>query len=395
VLHIDIDRFKVVNETLGHEAGDLLIKQLGLRLRQRVRAMDCVARLGGDDFAVLLEDLAGADSVPPIVEDILKSLQVPFEVLGREMFMTASIGISLYPEDGSDVAALLRNAEAAMYQAKRSGRSGYRFYMGDMNARAQRRLELEQHLHRALEREEFRLHFQPQVALGTGAIVGLEALIRWHHPELGTVSAGEFVPLLEETGLVAPVGDWVLREACERAAAWHAAGLPAVRVAVNLSAVQFHKRGFLTHLSQVIAETGIDPSALELEVTESVMLEDVDGAVDILRAVNHLGVRLGIDDFGTGYSSLAYLKKLPLHTLKLAQPFVHGIPHERADCGITRAVIAVARSLGLAVVAEGVETEEQLAFLRREGCDSIQGYLFCRPVPAEDVPALLLSGKRL
>jgi EAL domain-containing protein (putative c-di-GMP-specific phosphodiesterase class I) len=227
------------------------------------------------------------------------------------------------------------------------------------------------------------------VALASDTIIGVEALIRWRHPELGLVAAGEFVPMLEETGLVVPVGDWVLRAACAQAAAWRAAGLPPLRVSVNLSALQFHKRDFLSGLASVIAESGIDPATLEVEVTESVMLHDVEGALDILRAINRLGVRLAVDDFGTGYSSLSYLKQVPLHTLKLAQPFVHGIPHDSTDCGITRAVVAVARSLGLAVVAEGVETAEQLAFLRREGCDAIQGYLCCRPVSGEDVRALL------
>jgi diguanylate cyclase (GGDEF)-like protein/PAS domain S-box-containing protein len=395
LLYVDFDRFKVVNETLGHAAGDECLKALARRLRERLRAMDCIARLGGDDFAVLLADLPGAEAVLPIVNAVLEMLKTPFALAGRELFMQASIGVSLYPDDGSDVDRLLRHAEAAMYEAKRAGRGSYRFYAGELNVRAGRRLELEQHLHRALEREEFRLHFQPQVGLANGTIFGFEALIRWPHPERGMVSPADFVPLLEETGLIVPVGEWVLREACRNAAAWRAAGLPAVRVAVNLSTIQFHRRDFLSRLSQVIAETGIEPSVLELEVTESVMLEDVAGAVDILRAISYLGVRLGIDDFGTGYSSLAYLKRIPLHTLKLAQPFVHGIPHDPADCGIARSVIAVARSLGLSVVAEGVETEAQLAFLRQEQCDAIQGYLFCRPVPADDVPALLASDKRL
>lgn len=395
VLYVDFDRFKVINETLGHGAGDQCLRGLGERLRERVRAMDSIARLGGDDFAVLLADLPGPETVPPIVTAVLEALKVPLNVGEREIFMSASVGISLYPDDGADVDTLLRNAEAAMYQAKRAGRGNYRFYSGELNARAQRRLELERYLHRALERKELRLYFQPQVALDSGMIVGLEALLRWQHPELGTVSPGEFIPVLEESGLIAPVGEWALRAACEQAVAWRAAGLPPVRVAVNLSGVQFHRRDLLAHLSAVLADTGIEPSALELEVTESVMLQDVDGALDSLRAINHLGVRLGIDDFGTGYSSLAYLKQVPLHTLKLAQPFVHGLPKDRADCGIARAVIAMARSLDLTVVAEGVETEEQLAFLVREGCHAIQGYLFCRPIPAEETAALLASGKRL
>ncbi len=395
LLYIDFDRFKVVNETLGHGAGDECLKALAGRLRERVRAMDSIARLGGDDFAVLLADLPGPETVPPVVNGVLEALKAPLAVGERELFMNASIGISLYPDDGADVETLLRNAEAAMYQAKRAGRGSYRFYAGELNARTERRLELERRLHRAIERREFRLYFQPQVALGSGAIVGFEALLRWQPAELGSVSPAEFIPLLEETGLIAQVGEWALRAACEQAAAWRGAGLPPVRVAVNLSGIQFHRRDLLARLSAVLAETGLEPAGLELEVTESVMLQDVDGALDTLRAINHLGVRLGIDDFGTGYSSLAYLKQVPLHTLKLAQPFVHGLPRDRADCGIARAVIAMARSLDLTVVAEGVETEEQLGFLVREGCDAIQGYLFCRPVPAEDAGSLLASGKRL
>jgi len=396
VLHLDLDSFKVINETLGHEAGDQLLKEIAVRLREAARGDDCVARLSGDDYAVLFADLASVDEVPRLADKILTVLREPFRVAGQEVYVRASVGISLYPDDAADGPTLMRNAETAMYQAKHGGRSQWRFFAAAANARAARRLALETSLHRAIERQEFELHYQPQVDLDSGTIVALEALLRWRPDRNGEpVSPGEFIPVLEETGLITAVGDWVLRTACAQVAAWRAAGLDVARVAVNLSAFQFHRQSLLDTVAQITKETGIPPGMLELEVTESVLLQNAEGALDVLRALERQGVRLGMDDFGTGYSSLSYLKQFPLHTLKIAQPFVHGAPHDPVDCGIIRAVIGIARSLGVSVVAEGVETEAQLSFLRAERCDAVQGYLFSRPVPASEVPALLRSGRRL
>ena len=390
VMHLDLDRFKVVNETLGHEAGDWLLKRIAERLQAVVRVDDCVARLSGDDFAVLLADLNSVNEVPKLADKVLAVLHAPFRVAEQDVYVRASIGISLFPDDSGDGAALLRNAESAMYLAKHSGRSQYRFFAAAANTRAARQLELETRLHRALERQEFELHYQPQVELESGSIIGFEALLRWRPEGAGEpVPPGEFIPLLEETGLISTVGDWVLRTACAEAAAWRTTGVDIVRVAVNLSAFQFHQKTFLESMARILDETGLPPGLLELEVTESILLKDVDGALDVLRSLERLGVRLSMDDFGTGYSSLSYLKQFPLHTLKIAQPFVQGAPDDPVDCGIIRAVIGIARSLGIAVVAEGVETAEQLAFLRAERCDAVQGFLFSRPVSATEVPVLL------
>lgn len=396
VMHVDLDRFKVVNETLGHEVGDRLLREIATRLREAVRDEDCVARLSGDDYAILFADLASVHEVSRFADKILAALRLPFLAAGQEVYVRASIGISLYPDDAGDGPTLMRNAETAMYQAKNAGRSQYRYFAAAANARAARRLVLEAGLHRAIERREFELYYQPQVGLERGTIVGFEALLRWR-PDRSSelVSPGEFIPVLEETGLIAAVGDWVLRTACTQVAAWRATGLDVARVAVNISAVQFHGKAFLDTVAQVLDETGIPPALLELEVTESVLLQNVDGALDVLRALERLGVRLAMDDFGTGYSSLSYLKQFPLHTLKIAEPFVHGAPVDPVDCGIIRAVIGIARSLGIAVVAEGVETEAQLTFLRAEHCDIIQGYLASRPVPALEVPALFRKDAHL
>jgi diguanylate cyclase (GGDEF)-like protein len=388
LLFIDLDRFKNVNDTLGHPLGDELLRQAAVRVLGCVRPGDTVARLGGDEFAVILRDLAHAQDAAAVSQKILERLSAPFRLAGHEAFLTASIGIASYPGDGGDSATLGKNADAAMFRAKRQGRNAYQFYAAEMNALALEKLELESRLRRAVERNEFVLHFQPKSDTVTGRIAGVEALLRWHNPETGLVPPKEFVPLLEDTGLIIQVGEWVLQAACAQARAWQLAGTP-VSVAVNLSARQFHRHDIRATVERVVRETGVDPALLELEITESVAMDNPEDAVKVLVELHRLGVRLAIDDFGTGYSSLAYLKRFPVDALKLDRSFVTGLPDDGDDATIARAVIAMAHSLKLKVIAEGVETEAQRAFLSVNGCEQIQGYLVSRPLPAEECAALL------
>lgn len=389
LLFVDLDRFKVINDTLGHDVGDHALRELAVRLSGCVREGDTVARLGGDEFAVLLEDVTANENIAPIASKLLDALSRPFEWQRRELFITASIGISLAPIDGQDPKTLLRHADIAMYRAKDLGRNTYRFYSADMSAKAFERLSMETSLRHALARDEFALYYQPQVDAATGRLMGLEALLRWRHPELGLVDPGDFIPILEETGLILAVGEWVLRHACRQAQIWQDAGYPAFRLAVNLSSGQFNAAGLPSLVADVLADTGLDPRCLELEITEGVLVHHGPETTDTFRALAGLNVRLAIDDFGTGYSSLSYLKRFAIDTLKIDRTFVSDVTRDADDAAIVQAIIAMARRLNIQVIAEGVETEEQREFLREQGCEMVQGLLFGGPLSVQETEGLL------
>jgi diguanylate cyclase (GGDEF)-like protein len=388
VLFIDLDRFKNINDALGHEAGDRLLQNVADRLLRCVRRSDTLARQGGDEFVVLIEGFQTPGDLIQVAEKILAEVAEPMTVYGKEFQITASVGISTFPADGEDLRALLKNADTAMYRAKQLG-NAFQFYAEQMSAHSVERLELEAALRQALERDEMRLHYQPKVDARNGRVTGIECLLRWQHPKLGVIQPDQLVPLAEETGLIVPIGKWALRTACLQARAWAVQGLPLFRMAVNLSARQFMSATLLDDVMETIAETDMDPRLIEFEVTESMMMREPEEAVKLLRDLKAIGVRLTIDDFGTGYSSLAYLKRLPIDCVKIDASFVRGIPVDASDIAITETVIAMSRSLGLKVVAEGVETRDQLSFLEQHGCDEMQGFYFSRPLPAEGLAAYL------
>ncbi|MYN08631.1 EAL domain-containing protein [Pseudoduganella aquatica] len=389
VLFLDLDRFKNINDSLGHDAGDQVLVEVAARLLACVRSGDTVARLGGDEFVVLLADVARGDEVAAVAQKLADALAQPMFVFGHEITPVASFGISLYPKDGGDSQALLKNADAAMYSAKKLGGAQFQFYAQDMNLRTLDRLKLEAALRHAVERDEFELHYQPQLDMASGVIDGVEALVRWRRPGHGLVPPAEFIPVAEETGLIIPLGDWVLRAACAQQAAWRDAGLGDLRMAVNLSARQFKQQDLAQSVVQALHDTGCAAGRLELEITESVLMEHPDAATLVMEQLSDMGVKLSIDDFGSGYSSLAYLKRFPIHSLKIDRSFVHDISCDEDDAAIASAIIALAHSMKLNVIAEGVETGQQLAFLRREGCDHVQGYYFSRPLPAAELALLL------
>ncbi len=385
LLFIDLDRFKTINDSLGHHAGDQLLRGVARRLKQNAREGDTIARLGGDEFTIILEGIRDTEDAALVARKVIELMEPPFKLDGHEVVVSPSIGITIYPYDATDMRSLLKNADTAMYQSKEKGRNRYQFYTADMNAKAYEHLLLENHLRHALEREEFRLYYQPQLDLHTQGIIGVEALLRWEHPERGLVPPEEFVPFAEETGLIIPIGEWVIRQACMDARAWQDEGLPPIRVAVNLSMRQFRQKDFVDTVQQALAESGLEPGFLELEITESFLAHDVEKATAQLQRLSDLGVHLSVDDFGTGYSSLSYLKRFPINTLKIDQSFVRDISSDPDGATIAEAIIALGQSLRLDVIAEGVESEDQLFFLRGRGCDRGQGYFFSHPVPAEDV----------
>ncbi len=390
VLFMDLDHFKAINDTLGHSVADLLLKVIGERLTSCVREGDTIARLGGDEFALILTDLTQAAGVGHLAQKILDSLTVPFEIDGHELFVSASIGISLYPNDGKNAEVLLKNADTAMYLAKQQGRNRYQHYSPALGAKASTRLSLENNLRCALARDEFVLHYQPQVDLASGRITAVEALVRWNKPHIGLVMPNQFISLAEDTGLIVPLCEWILRTACEQNRVWQAQGLPPIRVGVNLSARQFQQqnmREIVNHILRVLQETGLDPNYLELELTESI-LQTIE-AVGMLRTLKETGIHIAIDDFGTGYSSLHYLKRFPLDKLKIDQSFIHGVPNDPDNTAITTAIVAMAHSLNLKVIAEGVETLAQLDFLRSLKCDEMQGYLFSTPLSSLELGKFL------
>ena len=389
ILFLDLDRFKVINDSLGHETGDVLLRQVADRLRAHSREGDTIARMGGDEFVVLIENSGNLSDISARAQRLVEQLSAPYLLGSNDCHVTVSIGVSVFPADGSDAPALLKAADVAMYRAKDTGRDSYQFYSAAMNVHTVERLELESDLRHALERHEFLLHYQPKVEVATGLITGVEALLRWDHPRRGLISPMDFIPLAEETGLIASIGEWVLATACARTKEWQDHGFAKLDVAVNLSARQFADPMLLPKLTSIIRRSGLDPSSLELEITESLVMSHGGSAVAVLQQLKSLGVRIAIDDFGTGYSSLAYLKRFPIDTLKVDRSFIRDIPADSGDKQITRAIIAMAHSLRLRVVAEGVETADQLKFLRKERCDTVQGYYLHRPLPEAEVAAVL------
>ncbi len=384
LMFVDLDHFKYVNDTLGHVVGDILLKKVAHRLTQCLRKEDTLARLGGDDFIILLETVQTDQEIIHITQTIIDAMQVSFDLKGYETYVTATIGISIYPYDGEDVDTLLKNADAAMYRAKEKGRNNYQFFLPQMNVHSHKRLTLESKLRHALERNEFLVYYQPQMHLATGIIVGAEALLRWQHPDLGLILPYNFIPLAEETGLIVQIGEWVLHRACLQHRQWRDNGLPILRMSVNLSPRQFRQPNLSQHVIQIVEANNVDPTLLELELTESMLMQDADMAAKILQELKDRGFQLAIDDFGTGYSSLSYLRRFPIDKLKIDQSFVREIPTNQDDMTITRAIVALAKSLNLKVIAEGVETKPQAAFLKTLRCDEVQGYLIGRPMPAEE-----------
>ncbi|OWW21699.1 hypothetical protein AYR66_21615 [Noviherbaspirillum denitrificans] len=395
VAFLDLDKFKHVNDTLGHDAGDQLLKIVAERLSDCVRDSDTVARLGGDEFVLVLYDQANEDITYHATQRVLSSIAEPMVIAGREITVTCSIGFAVYPQDGADAETLIRNADTAMYRAKELGRDNFQFYTEELHARINERLAMETGLRRALEHDEFELHYQPRVDLSSGKVTAVEALIRWNHPELGQIEPLRFVPLAEELGLIHRIGEWVLHESCRQQAAWQKAGVADLPVSINISGIQFVQKDFIKLLSRVLRETPLDPSRLELEITESLSMQDPENSIRVLRELKALGVRVAIDDFGTGYSNLHFMKQFPVDIIKLDRSFVQDIVRNPEDLAISNAVISMAHSLHLKVTAEGVESVAQLALLADHGCDEMQGYYFSPPLPMEQCTALLRESRTL
>ncbi|EUB99676.1 diguanylate cyclase/phosphodiesterase with GAF sensor [Rhizobium sp. CF080] len=389
VLFIDLDRFKIINDTLGHAAGDALLIEVARRLRSGVRKGDVVARLGGDEFVILLNEITEIQHVATIARNLLASVSKTMDLGGHECGVTASIGIAMFPEDGDNEQTLMKNADIAMYLAKQEGKNDIRFFSTEIATQSVDRLMLEAGLRHALDRNQFCLHYQPKLDVVTGRIAGVEALLRWNHPELGMLPPMRFIPLAEETGLIVAIGRWVLKTACAQNMAWQRQGLPPLSMAVNVSPRQFLDENLLRDIDDVLAATGMNPNLLQIEITESMVMLNVDRAIQLLDSIQSRGVRLAIDDFGTGYSSMSLMKQFPIDTIKIDRSFVRDLPHGSEDKAITQAIIAMGKALGLTVVAEGVETKEQSAFLTQNACDEIQGFLFSKPVPSEDIADLL------
>lgn len=392
VMFMDLDQFKHINDSLGHAVGDQLLRLVAQCLVGCVRHSDTISRQGGDEFVLLLPYIERAEDAALSAQKMLAALALPHRIDQHDLHIGASIGISIYPDDGQDVETLIKSADTAMYSAKENGRNNYKFFEQSMGVRAIQRQSIEAGLRRALERQEFVLYYQPKINLHSGAMTGTEALIRWQHPEQGLLSPAQFVPIAEDCGLILPIGCWVLREACRQVQAWLDSGLRVVPVAVNISAVEFGHKSFLESVALILKETGLAPCYLELELTESILMHDAESSAPVLEALKAMGVRLAIDDFGTGYSSLSYLKHFPIDTLKIDQSFVRNIATDTDDATIVRTMIGMGRSLKQRVIAEGVETHEQLEFLRAQHCDEGQGFQFSHPLPAEDFALLLVTG---
>lgn len=391
VLFLDIDRFKNINDTLGHDVGDTLLQELGDRLHRHLRTHDSIARFGGDEFVIVMNELESHNDAAMLATRILETLTRPIEAAGTQLHVSASIGIAIFPQDGEDTSTLLKNADAAMFRTKELGGSNFQFYSADMGAHASKRLTLENSLRLAVERSEFILHYQPQINAGTGKIIGCEALLRWQHPEQGLVSPLEFIPLLEETGMIVTVGSWVLETACAQLALWHDQGHKNLTMAVNIASRQFHAPDLVNLVTGLLQRHQLEPQHLELEITETTLMQSIPVTADTLETLSRLGVRIALDDFGTGYSSLSYLRRFPIDTLKVDRSFVRDIPGDQNDTEIARAIIALAQSLRLRTIAEGVETLEQKQFLAELGCDVMQGYLFSKPISSEEFSRLLAS----
>lgn len=407
VMLIDLDMFKRINDTLGHGAGDQLLRTVAERLKGVLRDSDALAaydigrlnltlaRLGGDEFAIMLSDINSIEPITHVIQHIVESLSQNIELEGEQIYTTCSIGVSIYPKDGDDADTLLKHADAAMYHAKRLGRNHYQFYADEINESSFENLKMENQLRFAIERDEFFLLYQPKVDVGSGKVVGMEALIRWEHPEKGVISPAEFIPVAEYTGLITVIGEYVLRAACEQVRDWLNAGFDNFRMAVNLSPQQFRQHDLLERISAIVAEVGIDPHYLEVEITEGAIMDDVEAAIDTMQRLHDLGIALSIDDFGTGYSSLSYLKRFPIDTLKIDRAFVRDIATNSDDASIVIAIIGMAHNMGLKVIAEGVETNSQLTFLQALKCDEIQGFLYSPPVSSDNFTKMFLSERRI
>ena len=389
VLFIDLDRFKIINDTLGHEAGDQLLQEIAVRLKQPLRAVDIVGRLGGDEFVILIEEVSDSNQVATVARKILASIIKPITLMGQECRITASIGICMYPKDAEDEQSLMKNADMAMYLAKEEGKNNYQFYSKNIQSKSLERLSIETNLRLALERNELSLHYQAKVDFKTNAITGVEALLRWQNPYLGSVTPTQFIPVAEETGLIVPIGKWVMKTACAQNVAWQKQGLPAVCMAVNLSLRQLTDDNLIDDIRTALNDSGMAPNLLELEVTESMVMYNPVRMISVLAKIKSMGVRLAIDDFGTGYSSLAQIKRFPVDTLKVDRSFIRNLPQDAEDKAITEAIIAMGKALSLTVVAEGVETEEQMNFLKEHFCDEMQGFYFSKPIMPEQFADLL------
>ena len=392
LLFIDLDRFKVINDSMGHNAGDALLKQVAARLKECGREVDIIARVGGDEFVVALSDVKKMDAVAAVAQKIMSAIARPYHIESQEIHVTPSLGVSVFPKDGEDVVTLVKNADRAMHRVKETGRNGFEFFTPELNAIALDKLTMETGLRLALLRNEFELVYQSLIDLGSGQIVGAEAQIRWHHPEIGLIPPSRFIALAEESGLILPIGNWVLNTACEQNRAWQDQGLPCIPVAVNLSAVQLREKTFVSRVAECLTRTGLAPQYLDLEITESVIMSDAESTIRMLDELKALGVLLSVDDFGTGYSSLSYLKRFPIDRLKIDRSFVQDVTTDANDAAITSAIIAIAKQLKLSVVAEGVETIEQLRFLRAQNCDQIQGFYFSQPLSVDDFAIHLQNG---
>ncbi|MCT4620177.1 MAG: EAL domain-containing protein [Marinisporobacter sp.] len=390
VICLDLDRFKRINDTLGHAAGDMLLQAVARRLRKCMDEGDTVARLGGDEFIIIIEEIKNMKNVIKAVRKIFHAFEEPFLLKDDEIYVTASMGISIYPDDGETTENLMKNAEVAMYRVKEKGKNNYQLYRKEMNEKAYDQLAMENDLYKALENNEFVLYYQPQVKTTTGEIIGAEALIRWNHPKLGLVSPAKFIPLAEETGFIVPLGEWVLRKACEQNKLWQKKGLKNIQVSVNLSTLQFKQKDLIEKIIKIIQETGIRPEDLELEITETNAMLNPNFTIKTLKILNDMGIQIAIDDFGTGYSSLAYFKSFPIHKIKIDQSFIRDINKDESTKAIVLAIIGIADSLGVKSIAEGVETKEQLVCLKKYGCDEIQGYFFSRPVNALEFEKMLI-----
>lgn len=395
LLFLDLDGFKRINDTLGHGIGDLLLKSVAKRLKTTVRQVDTVARLGGDEFTIVLLEINHAQDAKDVAQKILKVISQPYKIEEHELFVTASVGISIYPDDGSDIESLIRKADIAMYRAKGQGKNNYQVYNLSMDAKFFERLTLENSLRKAVENEELVAYYQPQVDLRTGEITGVEALVRWQHQKFGLVPPDKFIPLAEETGVILEIDEWMMKTACRQIKNWEREGIANIRVAVNLSTRQFRQKNLTEKVAQILNDSAVQPKNLCLEITENEVMHNIETTVEILQALKKMGVLLSLDDFGTGYSSLSYLKRFPIDILKIDRTFVNGIPSDRDDTAISTAIVVLAHSMELKVIAEGVEKSEQIAFLQSLQCDEIQGFYFSRPLNAETVTDLLKVKKRL